>query len=298
LNRKLWKIKSKYNGGIYLEGAQEFKPNNKIHPAIESGKYTSVLDLEGKKTGVFYLEISYYAEDINENEDNNEFIRDLGYDLLLININLLSFYSGNPIERIGEVDIHHEVDKVNHIKLLECKVVNVKPIIDIKIESLVLDEMSKKLNRAISFYVYGLKEKDSINSFLLYMSALEMLTGILKFENLIGSSYRECKKCKYKDPIKPGSGKKIQSTLMKYSNCSEDKAKQIWNERNDISHGSFELNSKSIREIIISRNTVKKALTKCIKELMNLSPDELPDEKVNFHISDAFMTLAYKKPEN
>ena len=149
--------------------------------------------------------------------------------------------------------------------------------------------------RILSWWRKGLDEKDLVNSLTSYMAALDLLSNQFKTKK---KQIRTCAKCGYQSQIAPGLKQKVESLLIDEIGYTHQQFSSIWETRNKLSHGGFEITADNLKGLHKVRQDVALSIIKGMKKLLGLDstapPVEVPPQ---FAFGDPLQDIDYLEPD-
>ena len=125
------------------------------------------------------------------------------------------------------------------------------------------------------------------------MAALDLLSNQFKTEK---KQIRTCAKCGHRSQIAPSTKQKVENLLINEIGYTRQQFRSIWDTRNNLSHGGFEITARNLRPLHKVRQDVALTIIKGMKKLLGLDSTVLPEEvppQVAF--SDPLLDVEYEK---
>jgi hypothetical protein len=292
MGEQIWRLSAEISGDFFLTKEEDLRSSEPPHPLVRKFQVLPAFDEHNKQTGDFTLRIEFAIESKDGEKPEAFIIADQARDIFDYYVNLLTFLSGNEIKTIKPVDLKYEYPEGGRFRsiMYESQIARLVPPVPLTHTALFQTPISSKLSRVLAFFAYGVREKDVVNSFAFFMSALDLVSTL--YESGIKAT-RVCEKCGYEKEIEAGAAQRIRYVLTDVAAYSEADFKAIWNLRNSIFHGYFSPSSQNIREIHRNREIARIAVMRAIKRLIGLNNRDIPLESPTQWFADPILDVEY-----
>jgi hypothetical protein len=273
---EIWNIKAEIIANFFLVNEDRILCQTPPHPAIRYLKIVPELNEQNQQTGKFFIEINYEASTTEELMPA-EIPAELGRDIFQYYINLLTFLSGNPIKIVSPPSLTYNYPGTRNTRLISfgTEIGFFEPPVPILNTTLFTNKIDSKISRVLAWLKKGLEESDIVNSVLSLFISLEILSNQYDCPQKI---IKKCTKCGYQMKLEPGMKQKVENFLVQNLGYKTDKFAKIWDLRNKLSHGGFDLSVNDVHEMYNIKQDLSLAIIKGTKKLLNFTAEEPPRE--------------------
>jgi hypothetical protein len=226
------------------------------------------------------------------------YVADIGRNAFNLYIETLTFLSISPVQAIKAPALTYNIPGTNQFRKISfpSQQVTISPPLPISSKSFLSIYLNNEVRRIIAWLRIGLQEKDIITSFLALFTCIEILSH--QFENGELRISRKCPKCGFEEKIRLGTKQILHNFLVNEIAYSEEKVTDLWETRNKLVHGGYDLSPENKRALETLRNDVVIAIIRGIKKLVGLQSSDFPPEtNQSFPFTDPILDVEYTTPE-
>ncbi len=296
MGKEIWTLKAQLRGNFMLLSEEHLNVRGSPHPTLRRLHFEPQFNKEKQQSGKFNIEIDFEVE-FEKTKSPSNIVADLGRYLLDYYLNILTFSSGYPAHVVDKPSLHYNYPGTNNYRTLmfpseQIELLPPVPIVSTALISSI--SVDSKQNRILGWFRKGIQEKDVINSLLALFVSLEILANQFK---ITSTAKKFCEICGHETELKPGMRLKVENFLCKEVGYNPEQFKLLWDTRNKISHGGFDLSPEELRGLQHIKREVVVAIIRGIKKLLNLSSTDPPRESNRaWEFADPILDLEYSLP--
>lgn len=288
-----WEVKVKISGGFQFFKEEKIKANTTPIAGMKKLRLVPDKDDQGKQLETNTLELTLDMP-VPKGRDEHEFIMDFSVESINHLIAKLSLSAGQQIQQLTAISVTQfhsiKLNEYRHISQMAAQSILPKTFIS---SDLLLASTEDYLNRAIFWWSQTIK----INDLSECLQALFVCIDLLAAKIIPESSVkRKCKNCKYEETLLPSLRAKFIYLLNNNFKFGLEPAKELWEIRNDITHGRANITEADKR---IYRNHATNLIVATRNEIalrMNCTLSPMPTQ-LPFDTHSAHIVFDYTMPK-